>query len=141
MGRWLVTLALIGTILAAGCARFPDGAQRQVRVGDRTLSMLVAGPDGMRGLSSFDGAHGMLFDFAREVEPTAISFVMDGVAFPLDIAWFDERGTLVGSTTMTTCTAKPCPRYEAPFPFRWAIEAPAGSLAELSAAARLEVSD
>ena len=141
MGGRLVTLVLIGTILAAGCTRFPDGARRQVRVNDRTLSVLLAGPDGMRGLSSFEGADGMLFDLAREVDPTAVSFVMDGVASPLDIAWFDARGTLVGSTTMPTCTAEPCPRHEAPGPYRWAIEAPAGSLAELPSAARLEVGD
>lgn len=141
----LVALALIGMILAGGCARFPDGARqdvrKDVRVGDRTLSMLLAGPEGMRGMSSFDGADGMLFDFAQEVDPTAVTFVMDGVAFPLDIAWFDARGALIGWTTMTTCMAEPCPRHEAPGPYRWAVEAPAGTLAELSDAARLVVVD
>lgn len=141
MGRRLVALALIGTILAGGCTRFPDASRRHARVGDRTLSMLVAGADGMRGMSSFDGADGMLFDFAREVDPTAVSFVMDGVAFPMDIAWFDARGALVGSAPMTICTAEPCPHYEAPGPYRWAIEAPAGSFADLSATARLVVGD
>lgn len=141
MGQRLISILLIGAILAGGCASFPDGARRDVRVGDRTLSMLLAGPDGMRGKSSFDAADGMLFDFDREVDPTAVAFVMDGVAFPLDIAWFDARGALVGSTTMTTCSAKPCPRYEAPGPYRWAIEAPAGFLADLSDAARLEIGD
>ena len=37
------------------------------------------------------------------------------------------------------CAAAPCPRYLAPAPFRWAVEAPAGAFDALAADARLEI--
>jgi uncharacterized membrane protein (UPF0127 family) len=64
---------------------------------------------------------------------------MDGVAMPLDIAWFDGDGVLIGTAEMTPCPAEPCPRYTAPGPYRWALEAPPGAFGDLSPGARLEV--
>jgi uncharacterized membrane protein (UPF0127 family) len=110
-----------------------------VRLGARPLTVLRAGRDGMRGRSDFDGADGMLFDLGREVEPRAIVFVMDGVAFPLDIAWFRADGGLAGTATMDVCPTEPCPRYAAPGPYRYAIEAPVGGLAGLGPTDRLEI--
>jgi uncharacterized membrane protein (UPF0127 family) len=93
----------------------------------------------MRGRAGFDGADGMLFDHGAEVDPEAIVYVMDGVAFPLDIAWFDGDGLLVGIASMATCPAEPCPHYASPGPFRWAVEAPVGAFTDLPPAARLEL--
>ena len=108
-------------------------------LGGRAWRLLPATPDGMRGLDGFGDADGMLFDRGRVVDPQSVFFVMDGVAFPLAIAWFDGAGRLVGTTTMATCPAEPCPRHAAPAPFRWAIEAPVGAFDDVPADARLEV--
>ena len=110
-----------------------------VHLGGEPWTVLLAGPDGMRGLPGFDGADGMLFDFREAVDPSAVVFVMDGVAFPLDIVWFGVDGEPVGRTTMAVCPAKPCPTYAADAPFRWVIEAPVGAFAGLDPDARLSV--
>ena len=120
-------------------AASPAAGRVTVHLGDDPWTLLRAGPDGMRGLPGFDGADGMLFDFEVPVEATAVVFVMDRVAFPLDIAWFNEAGEPVGRTTMAVCPALPCPTYAADAPYRWAIEAPAGAFADLDPAARLRV--
>ena len=99
----------------------------------------MAPPDGMRDRPDFGAADGMLFDLGVVVEPTAVAFVMDRVAFPLDIAWFDGEGVLVGTATMPICPAVPCPLHRAPGPYRWAIEAPAGTLTSPEAGDRLEL--
>jgi uncharacterized membrane protein (UPF0127 family) len=142
MGTRLPALALglaAGLLLTgAGCdSASPDTTQ--IRLDGRTLTVLVAGPDGMRG-RTFDGADAMLFAWPEEQDPDAVGFVMDGVTMPLDIAFFDGTGHWSGTTRMEPCLAAPCPRYVAPEPFRWALEAPADAfLTGLSADARLEV--
>lgn len=116
---------------------------RDVRLDGEARRLLVAPPDGsgMRGRAGFDGADGMLFDPGREVAPGSVVFVMDGVAAPLDIAWFDRDGRFVESTTMPVCPAAPCPHHAPARAWRWAVEAPAGALAGLTGKALLEVSD
>jgi uncharacterized membrane protein (UPF0127 family) len=116
-----------------------SAATEVVTLDGRAWTVLVADRDGMRGRADFAGADGMLFDRGREVDPASVYFVMDGVAFPLAIAWFDGAGRWVGTTTMATCPAEPCPRYAAPGPFRWAIEAPVGAFDDLGPDARLVV--
>lgn len=114
--------------------------RRTVRLDGGAWTVLIAPPDGMRGREGFDGADGMLFDLGREVDPRAVVFVMDGVAFPLDIAWFAADGRLVGSATMPTCPQAPCPHHAPEVPYRWAIEAPSGAFDELAPGARLDPS-
>lgn len=133
-----VILVVTAAMALGGCqARSAPVGQREARVGDRLLTVLLAGDDGMRGRSGFEGADGMLFDLGEDVEPRSVAFVMDGVAFPLDIAWFAAGGDLVGATTMAVCAATPCPTYAPGAAYRWAIEAPPGSLSDLDAADRL----
>ena len=125
-------------VLLAGCAVEAVGPDRtEVRIDDEPWVVLIAGPDGMRGRSGFDGADGMLFDQGRDVPPGAVLFVMDRVDVPLDIAWFDDDGSLVGVDAMAVCEAEPCPRYAAPGPFRWAIEAEPGAFDHLTGDERL----
>ena len=141
MSRSLVALALLVALTSGACGqRYPDSAQREVRLGDRTWTVLLADRDGMRGMADFHGADGMLFDFDQDIDPTAVVFVMDGVAFPLDIAWFTDSGELVATATMAVCPAKPCPTYAAPGPYRWAIEAPPGAFGDIRPSDRLNVS-
>jgi uncharacterized membrane protein (UPF0127 family) len=61
------------------------------------------------------------------------------VPIPLDIAFFDADGHLLGVTRMDPCPAEPCPTYPAPGPIRWAIETEAGDLSDLASAARLSL--
>jgi uncharacterized membrane protein (UPF0127 family) len=123
-----------------GCASStPDTATTTVRLDGGPWRVLQAGADGMRGRDGFGAADGMLLDRGAEVDPGSVYFVMDGVAFPLDIAWFDGTGRLVGTAEMPVCPAEPCPRHASPGPFRWAIEAPVGAFAGLAPGARLEV--
>ena len=141
MSRSLVALALLVALASGACGeRYPDSARREVRLGDRMWTALLADRDGMRGMADFDGADGMLFDFDQDIDPTAVVFVMDGVAFPLDIAWFTDSGELVGTASMAVCPAKPCPTYAAPGPYRWAVEAPPGAFAGVAPSDRLDVS-
>jgi uncharacterized membrane protein (UPF0127 family) len=133
-GAWI--FVLLASL--AACAAPPDRL-RTVTLDARPWQVLDATEEGMRGRSGFGGVDGMLFDRGRQVDPGSVFFVMDGVAFPLDIAWFDESGRLLGTTTMPTCPAQPCPRHAAPGPFRWAVEGPVGAFDELSPVARLEV--
>ena len=137
-GRWLGLVAIV-TVLAGCFAPSPTAGRWQVRIDEEPWEVLLARADGMRGLADFDGADGMLFDFDQDIRPNAVFFVMDGVAFPLDIAWFRDDGALVGTASMPVCPAEPCPRHAAPDRFRWAIEAPVGTFADLAPDARLVV--
>ena len=132
---------LLGLMLAAGtlgCRPMP-GASVEVRLDGRPLQVLVARRDGMRG-RDFGDADAMLFAWRTEQDPSLVGFVMDGVAMPLDIAYFDGMGRWLATTRMEPCEAEPCPRYAAPAPFRWALEAPVGTvLSGLGQGSRLEV--
>lgn len=114
---------------------------RTVTIGGEPWTVYEGEQDGMRGLPGFGDADGMLFDMSSEVDPTAVAFSMDGVGYPIDIAWFDEDGMLVSVASMTACDAAPCPLYHADGRYRWAIEAPAGALADLLPSDRLVVVD
>ena len=134
-------LILLVTTVAACVEPSPDATTRTVTLDGRAWQVLAATADGMRARTTFAGADGMLFDRGTEVDPQSVFFVMDGVAFPLDIAWFDGSGRLVGTASMPLCPAQRCPRHAAPAPFRWAIEAPPGAFAGLDGDARLVVED
>lgn len=134
---WLAVCCAACTSPGPSSALAAPLPERTVTIGGEPWTVLVAPPDGMRARPDFAGADGMLFDLGAVVQPTAVAFVMDGVAFPLDIAWFDGDGVLIGIATMPTCPGSPCPLHRAPGPYRWAIEAPASDLAELAAGDRL----
>ena len=133
----LVGLALAGLLGCASASESP--VLREVRIDDVPWQLIEATPDGMRGQPGFGEADGMLFDMGQEVDPDAVVFVMDGVAFPLDIAWFAEDGRLVSVADMPQCDTEPCPRFRAAGPFRWAVEAPPGAFDGLADDARLVI--
>ncbi len=137
---WLLAAWLAAcTTPAASSAVVDSVSERTVQLAGESWSVLVAPPDGMRGRTGFGKADGMLFDLGEVVEPTAVVFVMDGVAFPLDIAWFDGDGDLIGTATMPVCPATPCPLHQAPGPYRWAIEAPVVAFIPLELGDRLDL--
>jgi uncharacterized membrane protein (UPF0127 family) len=78
---------------------------------------------------------GMVFVWEHEVEGT---FWMKDTLIPLDIAFFDDAGALLGVLTMQPCTAEPCESYGIGMPFQYALEARAGALADVSGGSRLE---
>jgi uncharacterized membrane protein (UPF0127 family) len=85
---------------------------------------------GLAGVDDLGPLAGLLFAFP---EPVEARFTMKGATVPLDIAFFDARGTCVQVLTMPPCAAEPCPTYGPGAPYRWALEAPAGSLAGIVA--------
>lgn len=138
--RLLIVLVVAVAALIGGC-RGDSGPTCcwTVDIAGRPWDLLLADRDGMRGMTSFQGADGMLFDFDADIDPAAVVFVMDGVAFPLDIAWFADSGELVGTASMAVCPAKPCPTFAAPGPYRWAVEAPPGAFDALPLDATLVI--
>jgi uncharacterized membrane protein (UPF0127 family) len=65
---------------------------------------------------------------------------MKDTLIPLDIAFFDGDGRLVGGLTMTPCEADPCPSYDIGAAYRYALEAPAGDLDDLDEDSQLVLS-
>ena len=119
-----VAVLAIAVAFVAGCATRPVTT---VTISGESWDLLEGGQDGMRGLDGFSGADGMLFRFDDDTDPDFVGWVMDGVGFPLDIAWFDGDGVLLGTATMPMCPAEPCPVHRAPAPYRWAVETPVGA--------------
>lgn len=101
------------------------------------LSALIADEDierfvGFRGFPEFllDGFPGILFDYGEEVPGglTGTAFTMRTVVFPLDIGFFDEGGMFLGTETMEKGSEE---RYTIDGQFRFALELPGGTFAEL----------
>jgi hypothetical protein len=80
---------------------------------------------GLMGVTDLGGLDGMLFVFEGD---TAGDFWMKDTLIPLDIAFFDTAGALVGEViTMTPCgDADPCPTYGPDAPYRYALETTVG---------------
>ena len=91
---------------------------------------------GLMGVEELSPLDGMLFVFDEEA---VRSFWMKDTLIPLDIAFFDRDGFLVSQTTMPTCLDGDCPSYSSEEPAEYALEAPAGSLEDLSVDARLVI--
>jgi uncharacterized membrane protein (UPF0127 family) len=99
-----------------------------VEVSGRTWVVAVAADSdrryrGLRGVADLGDLDGMLFVWD---EDATAGFGMLSVPIPLDIAWFDEAGTLVGTASMTPCPARPCTSYRPPGPYRHALETTGG---------------
>jgi uncharacterized membrane protein (UPF0127 family) len=151
-GRAPILLALAAAILVCACgpaggatldpAQTGTGVPMPFRtlpvttvlIGELELTLAVAdspaqrtrGLAGVRDLGPLDG---MLFTFPDAVDT---AFTMRGTDIPLDIAFIDGTGQVLSVTRMDPCDAEPCPAYAAPGPYRWAIETPAGGLAEVA---------
>ena len=132
-------LAALGLAAALTACTGDPPRTMHLRLDGRPIEVLVAGPDGMRDRDDFGGADAMLFDLGGTIEPSEVVWVMDRVRIPLDIAWFDRAGHLIGTGRMEPCAAEPCPTHAAPGPYRWALEAPVGAFDDLPEDARLEL--
>ena len=136
--RSAAAAVLAGAIAATGCSALPV---RTVSIAGTPWVVYEGGADGMRGLPGFGDTDGMLFDMHRDVDPGGVGFTMEGVDFPIDIAFFDGTGMVVSIASMVPCDAAPCPLYHASDPYRWAVEAPVGAFGDLAPPDRLVVGD
>ena len=136
--------ALLQAGLDAAAAGVPPNLRAlrvvELRIGDRPYSAAVAdSPDawgrGLAGVEDLGSLDGLLFEFPRPVD---VAFYMKGATTSLDIAFFDASGTCLQVSTMPVCEKEPCPTYRAPEPYRWAFEAPAGSLAHVASGDQIE---
>ena len=116
---------------------------QSVQVGDRMLLLAIADSPGLRaqgltGVTDLGDLDGMLFFWRHDGD----SFWMKDTLIPLDVVWFNEDGTYKDRASMVPCTETPCPTY-APddLDFRFAIEAPTGTLDWVSATTVIQHSD
>jgi uncharacterized membrane protein (UPF0127 family) len=103
---------------------------QSVQVGDRTMLLAIADnptlrSQGLKRVTDLEDLDGMLFFWRHD----GASFGMKDTLIPLDIVWFNPDGSFKDRASMVPCTEDPCPKY-APddFDFRFAIEAPPGTL-------------
>ena len=81
---------------------------------------------GLCGVQSLGDLAGMLFTWGGvDVEAR---FTMADTLIPLDIAFLDADGVVLGVVEMQPCPGAPCPTYGIDVPFRMALESPMGSL-------------
>jgi len=85
---------------------------------------------GLMNRTDVGGYDGMLFRFPAD---TAASFYMKDTPLPLSIAFFDGSGQFVSTADMAPCIHQAaCPLYNAPRPYRYALEVPQGALPRLA---------
>jgi uncharacterized protein len=112
------------------------------------VAIAVTGPDGevagwcvllaataeqrQRGLmevTDLGGYAGMLFVWDAD---SSSSFYMRNTPTPLSIGWFDADGALVSTADMDPCPdIEGCPTYPSGGSYRFALEVPQGSLADV----------
>jgi uncharacterized membrane protein (UPF0127 family) len=93
---------------------------------------------GLQFVSDLEHLEGMLFFWRHD----GAAFWMKDTLIPLDIVWFNEDGTYKDRASMIPCTADPCPTYApADLDFRFAIEAPPGTLDWITPATAITYSD
>ena len=105
----------------------------RIRVGDRTLHVVVADQDGeriqgLRRRADIGPYKGMLFVFDA---PTSTSFTMSTVKAPLAIGFYDRRGRVVDRLRMEPCpltSEARCARYTPSGEFSYALETLVGDL-------------
>ena len=81
---------------------------------------------GLMGVTDLGALDGMLFVFPHD---STSRFWMFGTRMPIDIAFFDAEGELVGEViSMTPCRSEAgsCPTYGVDEPYRYAVETEAG---------------
>ena len=112
---------------------FPALTETTIRVGARTLDVVVADEagertQGLRGRRHLGAYDGMLFVFEA---PTQTPFTMSTVPVPLDIGFYDADGSVVDRLRMQPCpiaSEARCASYRASGPFSYALETLVGDL-------------
>ena len=81
---------------------------------------------GLMGVKKMPDQVGMAFLFG---EPPSTGFWMKDTLIPLDIAFWDSKGRIVATFTMTPCRTDSCPVYQPATTYVSSVEMNAGLLA------------
>jgi len=140
-------IVLLAVLVLAACARAPatagpvpnpslDLPQGNLMVagsGGPKLSLHVqiaettqSREQGLMGVKKMPDQVGMAFLFG---EPATTGFWMKDTLIPLDIAFWDGKGGIVATSTMTPCTTDSCPVHQPPTSYVGSVEMNAGLLA------------
>jgi uncharacterized membrane protein (UPF0127 family) len=116
----------VGT-LERGTVTIETSGGDSVSIAGFVATSFVDRSTGFRGFPTelIEGFPGILFVNDAEVDS---KYTMVTVPFDLDIAFYNANGEWVGGTTMT---AQDKNLYSAGAPYQYALELPAGSLADL----------
>jgi len=138
---------LLAALALAGCAQtrtttgpvpnpsldLPQGNLTVAGSGGPKLSLHVqiaqtaqSREQGIMGVKEMPDQAGMAFLFG---EPTTTGFWMKDTLIPLDIAFWDSKGRIVATSTMTPCRTDACPVYQPAATYVSAVEMNAGLLA------------
>ena len=111
----------------------PTGNLTIARSGGAELSLHVqiaetpqSREQGLMGVKKMPDQVGMAFLFG---EPTSTAFWMKDTLIPLDIAFWDSKGRIVTTFTMTPCRTDSCPVYQPATTYVSSVEMNAGLLA------------
>jgi len=107
------------------------GTRLEVAVADRPAFW----SSGLAGVETLAPLEGVLFAFP---EPMDVAFTNRGMAFALDVTFFDSQGTYVDAVVMPACPDEPCDAFRAGGAFRYALEVPSGSASAFSPGDRLD---
>jgi len=80
---------------------------------------------GLMGVKQLSDQQGMAFVWSGE---QAALFWMKDTLIPLDIAFWDSKGSVVDMQSMTPCSADPCSTYGSAQPYVGAVEVRGGLL-------------
>lgn len=115
-----------------------DTARARVETESDTIPLVVELAEteaqrahGLMERDSLASDHGMLFLYDRPRDPRAGGFYMWRTRMPLDIAFLDESGRVVGIDRMEPCPnpyPRQCPTHAPEVPYTAALEVPAGWL-------------
>ena len=139
--RPVVVALVLGAVLVAGAAAaFRDAPSQApgpprgtvvIDTGDAEVIVRVeiasTGPQRERGLmhrTSLPPESGMVFRFPG---PTSGGFWMKSTLIPLDIAFYNGRGTILRIMQMKPCQTDPCTIYTPGVTYRGALEVNAGA--------------
>jgi uncharacterized membrane protein (UPF0127 family) len=78
---------------------------------------------------------GVLFAFP---EPVDAAFTNRGMAFALDVTFFDSDGRFVDTAVMPACADGPCEAFRADGAFQYALELPSASVPTFRSGDRLD---
>ena len=109
-----------GNLIIAG----PGGPELSLHV--QIAETAQAQETGLMNVKKMPDQVGMAFLFGT---PTSTAFWMKDTLIPLDIAFWDGKGGIVATSTMTPCTTDSCPVYQPPTSYVGSVEMNAGLLA------------
>ena len=142
----LLVAAVVAGLLAGGAwlaprlgvpSQFWLSPMETVSIDGRNLRLVqVSYSQGLRTVETLGGLDGALFELDH-VAGTDAGMGMFDTRMALDVVFFDASGRFITRYTMPVCELEDCPAYYPARPWRFAIEAPAGSLSWIADSATL----